>query len=156
MDTRNGDIYASRELAEAVGVPDEDLVTGSRAALEKLAQKLKKLEERGSFKNLPEDARTQAPKCGLCGEPMPAGEEMFKFHGYSGPCPKPIAIKSMQPDQSVRLRAALVGLVGVDGREELEQMEAVIRQSPAPDDDKVAALNGIHALLATLPPETPR
>lgn len=27
--------------------------------------------------------------CELCGEPMPAGEEMFKFHGYSGPCPKP-------------------------------------------------------------------
>lgn len=30
-----------------------------------------------------------APKCELCGEPMPPGEEMFKFHGYSGPCPKP-------------------------------------------------------------------
>ncbi len=29
------------------------------------------------------------PTCSLCGEPMPAGEEMFKFHGYSGPCPKP-------------------------------------------------------------------
>jgi len=28
-------------------------------------------------------------KCELCGEPMPAGEEMFKFHGYSGNCPKP-------------------------------------------------------------------
>jgi hypothetical protein len=28
-------------------------------------------------------------KCELCGEPMPAGEEMFKYHGYSGPCPKP-------------------------------------------------------------------
>lgn len=27
--------------------------------------------------------------CSVCGEPMPAGEEMFKFHGYSGPCPKP-------------------------------------------------------------------
>lgn len=27
--------------------------------------------------------------CELCGEPMPAGEEMFQFHGYSGPCPKP-------------------------------------------------------------------
>ena len=27
--------------------------------------------------------------CKLCGEPMPAGEEMFKYHGYSGPCPKP-------------------------------------------------------------------
>lgn len=28
-------------------------------------------------------------KCELCGEPMPDGEEMFKYHGYSGPCPKP-------------------------------------------------------------------
>ena len=27
--------------------------------------------------------------CELCGEPMPPGETMFKFHGYSGPCPKP-------------------------------------------------------------------
>ena len=27
--------------------------------------------------------------CDLCGKPMPAGEEMFKFHGYSGPCPTP-------------------------------------------------------------------
>ena len=27
--------------------------------------------------------------CELCGEPMPEGETMFKFHGYSGPCPKP-------------------------------------------------------------------
>lgn len=32
--------------------------------------------------------------CELCGEPMPAGEEMFKFHGYSGPCPTSTAVKS--------------------------------------------------------------
>lgn len=32
---------------------------------------------------------TDQPKCELCGEPMPEGEEMFKYHGYSGPCPKP-------------------------------------------------------------------
>ena len=32
---------------------------------------------------------SEQAKCDLCGEPMPAGEEMFKFHGYSGPCPKP-------------------------------------------------------------------
>lgn len=32
---------------------------------------------------------TQTPKCELCGEPMPPGEEMFKFHGYSGGCPRP-------------------------------------------------------------------
>ena len=30
--------------------------------------------------------------CGLCGEPMPPGEEMFNYHGYSGPCPKPPAL----------------------------------------------------------------
>lgn len=28
--------------------------------------------------------------CKVCGEPMPAGEEMFTCHGYSGPCPKPL------------------------------------------------------------------
>ena len=30
-----------------------------------------------------------AKLCEICGEPMPEGETMFKFHGYSGPCPKP-------------------------------------------------------------------
>lgn len=29
------------------------------------------------------------PNCEICGEPMPPGEEMFKFHGYSCDCPKP-------------------------------------------------------------------
>jgi hypothetical protein len=28
-------------------------------------------------------------KCELCGEPMPEGEEMFVYHGYSGACPRP-------------------------------------------------------------------
>jgi len=28
-------------------------------------------------------------KCGICGEPMPPGEEMFNYHGFSGPCPAP-------------------------------------------------------------------
>ena len=35
--------------------------------------------------------------CELCGEPMPAGEEMFKFHGYSGSCPKPPLIPKPRP-----------------------------------------------------------
>ena len=35
-------------------------------------------------------------KCTICGEPMPEGEGMFKFHGYSGPCPKP---PLLQPHQ---------------------------------------------------------
>lgn len=28
-------------------------------------------------------------RCKLCGELMSEGEEMFFYHGYSGPCPKP-------------------------------------------------------------------
>ncbi len=32
---------------------------------------------------------SEKPNCTLCGEPMPDGEEMFKYHGYSGICPKP-------------------------------------------------------------------
>lgn len=36
----------------------------------------------------------ERPNCDLCGEPMPEGEEMFKFHGHSGPCPKPPLSKS--------------------------------------------------------------
>lgn len=31
----------------------------------------------------------ESTNCEICGDPMPPGEEMFKFHGYSGPCPKP-------------------------------------------------------------------
>lgn len=27
-------------------------------------------------------------RCGLCGGPMSEGEEMFMYHGYSGPCPQ--------------------------------------------------------------------
>ena len=30
-----------------------------------------------------------AATCVLCGAPMPPGEEMFRYHGYSGPCPRP-------------------------------------------------------------------
>ena len=32
---------------------------------------------------------SEIAKCQLCGEPMPEGEEMFNYHGYSGHCPKP-------------------------------------------------------------------
>ena len=51
MDTRTGDIYESREMAKAMGVPDEDLVTGTPEALEKLRTKLKFT--KGSFKLVP-------------------------------------------------------------------------------------------------------
>lgn len=53
MDTRNGDIYASAELARAAGVPDDSLVTGSEKAIKTLSERIRALDQRGSFKNLP-------------------------------------------------------------------------------------------------------
>jgi len=62
---------------------------------------------------------SEQPKCEVCGEPMPEGEQMFKFHGYSGPCPKPPLPKPQwvvhvigpddvhpQPDELTALREA--------------------------------------------------
>jgi len=34
--------------------------------------------------------------CSICGYPMPEGEGMFKFHGYSGPCPQPPLVQPHQ------------------------------------------------------------
>lgn len=28
------------------------------------------------------------PICEICGQPMQVGEEMFRYHGLSGPCPE--------------------------------------------------------------------
>lgn len=41
------------------------------------------------------DGQATRPTCALCGEPMPQGEEMFKYHGYSGPCPAPARPKPL-------------------------------------------------------------
>ncbi len=49
-----------------------------------------------------------------------------------------------------KLRRALVGLVGVDTKEELDAMEGVIRLMRAPDADKVGIINAIDALRDTL------
>lgn len=46
--------------------------------------------------------------CSLCGEPMPPGEQMFKFHGSSGPCPKPPLPKQFKPGEVVMIPAVIV------------------------------------------------
>lgn len=77
MDTRNGTIYDNRELAEAAGVPDDDLVTGSREALEKLRKKI--VFSGGSFKTLAEandsssQRRTPIDKPYAYHKPSPSG-----------------------------------------------------------------------------------
>jgi uncharacterized protein len=48
-----------------------------------------------------------------------------------------------------KLRAALIGLIGASDKTELEQMELMLRIAPAPETDKVNAINAIHAIIET-------
>ena len=48
-----------------------------------------------------------------------------------------------------KLRKALIGLIGAETAEELNQMELSLRLVPAPEADVIAAINAIHALLDT-------
>jgi hypothetical protein len=66
-------------------------------------------------------ADDQKAICEVCGEPMPAGEEMFKFHGYSGPCPKP-------PRERVKVR-------GVGRDKDDDRTFLVITSAKLTDDD---------------------
>ena len=63
-------------------------------------------------------------------------------------------IKVCEKHPMTKLRAALVGVIGVDGREDLEAMEAVIRLQPVPARDKAGIIDAIHALLDTLPDQS--
>lgn len=47
--------------------------------------------------------------CKLCGEPLPEGETMFNYHGYSGPCPKP-PLKKVELDPAGEPKAELTVL----------------------------------------------
>ncbi len=49
-----------------------------------------------------------------------------------------------------KLRSALAGLIGASTKEELKQLEVGVRLMPGVEADKIAALNGIHALLETM------
>lgn len=69
----------------------------------------------------------EQPKCELCGHPMPEGEEMFNFHGYSGPCPgPPIAQPKMRDKDEIimemeqRLAAAEPALREIADFDEVE------------------------------------
>lgn len=74
---------------------------------------------------------SEQAKCGLCGEPMPPGEEMFNYHGASGPCPKPAA------------------------RELKAQLDAALAL-PKGSDAQVAALDALGRDLARMAQRTTR
>ena len=90
--------------------------------------------------------------CGLCKLPI-RGDEQYTTDHYQ--CGAELSqafrddIAKLETERD-RLRAALVALVGVDGRDELGQMEAVMRLIPAPAEDKAATIDAIHALMATV------
>ncbi len=55
--------------------------------------------------------------------------------------------KLREAEQKIeRLRKALVGLIGAETAEELDAMELFLRSTPAPESDKIAAINAIDAL----------
>jgi len=68
---------------------------------------------------------TDNSRCTICGEPMPRGEEMFNFHGYSGPCPKPplplkpTALEVLAAEVRLWRREFLGGFQSVEGVNEL-------------------------------------
>lgn len=53
-------------------------------------------------------------------------------------------------EKILMLRKALSGLVGASEKEELKKMEILIRSTPAIEEDKISAINAIHALLSTI------
>lgn len=62
-------------------------------------------------------------KCELCGEPMPPGEEMFKYHGYSGDCPKPPS----QRDNGIdAVKSLFKKITGVDVDVRVENGEFIV------------------------------
>ena len=66
------------------------------------------------------------------------------FKAYQAWC----AAKEFYTKEPVeKLKNALIGLIGASTKEELEAMELIIRTTlPAPESDKIAALNAIGAI----------
>jgi formate-dependent nitrite reductase cytochrome c552 subunit len=58
-------------------------------------------------------------------------------------------IKVCEKHPMYKLRKALADMVGASSKEELEQMEFALRAMPGIEQDKIVALNAIHALLET-------
>lgn len=89
----------------------------------------------------------EVSRCELCGEPMPPGEEIFKYHGYSGSCPKP---PLRTPDEITYQKTPVYSQFDWDEREKeieaqkqaaqidvLEKVQALIlRRTEIPADAK--------------------
>lgn len=144
MDTRNGDIYANRALAEAAGVNDEDLVTGSQSALEKLRKKLvffEGLVQAGDVREEPIEVREETEatlmvmaECHTCGE-------LFTAEGFDE-----LIATVIDHESNVH-----VGTVTVDGqRFELTGEELATREQLIEDGMEPVEAHAFVAELARL------
>lgn len=98
--------------------------------------------------------------CVYCGMEYPqdtpaSGDKVLTDHIRS--CPKhPL---SAAEEKIKKLRAALVGIVGSDKKEELEEMENTVRTfmltGNVPQKDAVNSINAIHAILETMEESIP-
>ena len=89
--------------------------------------------------------------CAYCGHQYPDGTPTAKhtlLTEHIKVCEKhPMREAEYKID---RLRSALVGLVGVNTKDELDVMEQVILSSDASNSDKVVSINAINALRLVL------
>jgi ferritin-like protein len=88
---------------------------------------------------------SEQPKCEACGEPMQPGEEMFKFHGYSGDCPKPPLPRA--PTELELLRAENAAL-----RAAIEPFAKIVRDSSGRIPTERLSLANWHALVKAVTP----
>jgi len=81
--------------------------------------------------------------CKLCGHPMPKGEEMFHYHGYSGPCPEPTLkekpMDKLAGNQNVR-KTAGPGNGQFAKETERNDPERVVETDPEKEDPYVATM----------------
>jgi len=108
---------------------------------------------------------TNGPACGLCGEPMPPGEEMFKHHGYSGPCPKPAIVQPSLACEPDRIEVGLCekGAPILDIIRQFPHCDALVLHAPGeceycdrhPDWQQLRQMWGINFTGKTQPTKAP-
>lgn len=94
---------------------------------------------------------SEQPKCQLCGEAMPEGEEMFFYHGHSGPCPKPPI--PAKPTVEDCINACLAAVYAAKMAREYEDSDG-IKQRDIIERLKAEAYEAMSKAIAALPEET--
>jgi hypothetical protein len=84
----------------------------------------------------------------MCGEPVPEGETMFKFHGFSGPCPAPPLPRPAVINWQTSYERALARLATLDAELESAKRDAELLRDAAnriEGDDVLARLRSGNA-----------